>query len=282
MAQLAMEQPASGGRSRLLVIGAVVFAAITAVLFVVALQSRGGEGGGSVAATADVVVASRDIGANTIIEADMVRMEAVAVDQLLTGAYSATDVVVGLPVRYPLQQGEQVTSAKVGLSAIADEKDLALVLEPGMRAFAVVATEITAVGGLLLPGNVVDVIAVYQDDEQRAYRAVTILQGIEVLGVAQEAQEPVPATTLDGTSGDEEAAAGGIRGQRPDEVERQPNARSVTLAVTPEQAQILAGLQSQNQNVAALWLSLRPLDDDDIRDLRDTDFVPFQFLPPLP
>jgi Flp pilus assembly protein CpaB len=76
--------------------------------------------------------------------------------------------------------------------------------------------------------------------------------------VAQEALEPVPATVNVSESDASESEAG-ILGQRSDEVERQPRARSVTLAVTPDQVQLLAGLQTDD---VSLWLSLRPLDDD--------------------
>ena len=174
----------------------------------------------------------------------------------MTGGETGIGTAVGLPVRYPLQAGEQLTTTKVGIGAIADEKDLALVLDNGMRAFAVSASEVTAVGGLLLPKNFVDVIAVFENEEGDIVSVVTVLENIQVLGVAQEALEPVPANVGDSDASGSET---GILGQRSDEVERQPRARSVTLAVTPDQAQLLAGLQTDDIN---LWLSLRPFDDD--------------------
>ena len=82
-----------------------------------------------------------------------------------------------------------------------------------------------------------------------------------MLGVAQEALEPVPANVADADSTANGGGDTGIVGQRSDEVERQPRARSITLAVTPDQVQLLAGLQTQDN--VELWLSLRPLDDDE-------------------
>lgn len=281
MAQAVAAKPAES-RNRLMIVAAVVFAALAAILLFVALQNGGGGGGGTAAVVStDVVVAATNIDANTKITADMLELKSVSTDQALTGAYSSVDAAVGLPVRYPLQTGEQVTTSKVGLQAIADEKDLALILQPGQRGFAVEATEVSAVGGLLLPGNFVDVIAVFGEETGGIEKASTVLQNIEVLGVAQEAQEPVPAAASSGASaeGDDVEVGSGIRGQRPEEVERQPRARSITLAVTPEQAQLLASLQSQDD--IDLWLSLRPVDDSESASLEETNLLEFHS-PPLP
>ena len=248
-------------RNRTMIFAAVVFAAIAAVLLFVALQNSGG-GGESASApvvTTVVVVATQEVSANTILTAEMIEVKSLPVDQVLTGGYTSAETAVGLPVRYPLQAGEQLTTSKVGLEAIADEKDLALVLDSGMRAFAVSASEVTAVGGLLLPKNFVDVIAVFENDAGDIISVVTVLENIQVLGVAQEALEPVPAT-VNVSDSDASGSETGLLGQRSDEVERQPRARSVTLAVTPDQAQLLAGLQTGGG--VNLWLSLRPLDDD--------------------
>ena len=247
-------------RNRTMIAAAVVFAAIAAMLLFVALQNSGGGGDSTVApvATIDVVVATREVSANTILTDEMIEVKSLPADQALTGGYTSVETAVSLPVRYPLQRGEQLTTTKVGLEAIASEKDLALVLDSGMRAFALSASEVTAVGGLLLPRNFVDVIAVFTNDDG-IERIVTVLENIQVLGVAQEALEPVPATANVGDSDASESEAG-ILGQRSDEVERQPRARSITLAVTPDQVQLLAGLQTEDN--IDLWLSLRPLDDD--------------------
>jgi pilus assembly protein CpaB len=247
------------GRNRLLIVGAIVFGLITAVLLFTALQNTDGGGSSSPVqiTTASVLVVSRDVEANTLLTADMLEVRSVPVAQALSGGYEDVEAAVGLPLRYPLQSGEQVTTAKVGISEILDEGDLALVLEPGQRAFAIRATEVSAVGGNLLPGNLVDIIAVFRGEDGEVIRVGTPLENVAVLGVAQEALEPVPAFNAEAEDGLENS---GLVGQRPDEVERQPRARSVTLAVTPDQVQLLAGLQTNND--VELWLSLRPVDDE--------------------
>ena len=253
----------TGSRNRTMIVAAIVFAAIAALLLFVTLRSSDSGEGGAVApvAMADVVVATQNISGNTKLTVEMIEVKSLPEEQVLAGGYTTVQAAVGLPVRYPLQAGEQITTSKVGLEAIADEKDLALVLDSGMRAFALSASEVTAVGGLLLPKNFVDVVAVFQTDEGDIESIVTVLENIQVLGVAQEALEPVPANLTDADSTENGGGDTGIVGQRSDEVERQPGARSITLAVTPDQVQLLAGLQSQGN--VELWLSLRPLDDEE-------------------
>ena len=279
MAQaVAASGTAPEGRNRLMIVAAIVFGLIFAVLLFTALQSRdGGSSSSSVVpiSTADTLVVTRDVEANTILTEDMLAIQAVPVEQALTGGYETVEAAVGLPVRFPLQAGEQVTDIKLALSTIQDEDDLALVLKPGERAFAVGASENSAVGGNLLPGNLVDVIAVFDGETADATVTRTVLQNIRVLAIAQEALEPVPVSAADAEA---EEGASGIQGQRSDEVARQPGARSVTLVVNPEEAQLLAALQSQGD--VQIWLALRPVDDTEELGLPGTNLSPF-FSPQL-
>ena len=253
----------TGSRNRTMIVAAIFFAAIAALLLFVTLRSSDDGAGGAIApvAMADVVVATQNISGNTKLTVEMIEVKSLPEEQMLAGVYTSVEAAVGLPVLYPVQAGEQVTTSKVGLEAIAEEKDLALVLDSGMRAFALSASEVTAVGGLLLPKNFIDVVAVFKTDEGDIESIVTVLENIQVLGVAQEALEPVPANLAEDDSTENSGGNTGIVGQRSAELERQPGARSVTLAVTPDQVQLLAGLQTQDN--VELWLSLRPLDDDE-------------------
>ena len=263
------------GNNRLMFVAAVAFAVIAAALVYAALGDRGGgDSGAGTIAMQDVVVAARGAEVNTLLTLDMLEVRSVAADQVLAGAAASPEALVGLPVRFPIQAGEQITSTKVGVDPVQDSKDIALIIKPGMRAFSVAATEVTAVGGLILAENHVDVIAVYREDEDGFVRASTVLQDIEVLSVAQQAQQPVPATAAQ--SAGDAASSGelgeGVRGQRPEELERQPGARSVTLALTPEQAQLLAALQARAD--VQIWLSLRPVDDTAEVPLQQTELSP--------
>lgn len=259
-----------------MLIAALLFAAVAAALVFLALQDRSdGTQSSSSAFTVDVVVAARDVAANTTLTADMLELRAVPSGDALSGAYASVEQLAGLPTRFPLQTGEQVTGLKVGLSAIADDQDLSLVLPPGMRAVAVKVSEVTGVGGLLLPGNFVDVIAVFPggagSGNPADIKSVTLLQNIEVLAVAQEAQQPVPAPS-------DASASGGVLGQRPSDAQRQPDAQSATLAVSPSDAQLLALVQETG---GIIWLSLRPAGDQELTPQAESNLAPF-VSPPVP
>ncbi len=182
----------------------------------------------------------------------MLEVREVPLGSQLSSAFASTAGVVGLPTRFPLQAGEQVTQQKVGLTRVDEEDDAALVLPLGYRAFAVEVREVTGVGGLLLPGHFVDVIAVFSERGERASSATMILQDVELVAVGQLSQEAIPLSEEGGLT---------LSGRRPDEAERQPDAQTATLAVTPEDAQLLALVQESG---AAIWLSLRPVGDHDV------------------
>ena len=105
--------PGQERSTRWVALGAVVFAALAAVLLFVALQSRDNGGGGSSSiATVDVVVAAQAIDANTTLTADMLEVSSIPADSLLSGAYASTDRLVGVPLRYPVSgSGAQQTPA---------------------------------------------------------------------------------------------------------------------------------------------------------------------------
>jgi pilus assembly protein CpaB len=260
--------------NRLMLIAAALFAAVAGALVFVVLQDAEGGGGGSIAATVSVVVASQDLPANTRLTAEMLDVKSLPVEAVVDNGFGTTGELVGLATRFPLAKGEQLAPSKVALGAVEDEDDLAGVLPSGKRGVAVEVTEITGVGGLLLPGNAVDVIAVFGRGAAGIDKAVTILQNIEVLSVAQEAQEPVPAAadaSANGETGEGAAVAEAVYGRRPDDAERQPGARTVTLVVTPSEAQLLALAQTNG----TLWLSLRPFDDGETRWLDEMNLLPF-------
>ena len=106
---------------------------------------------------------------------------------------------------------------------------------------------------MILPGDLVDVIGILKADLVGVDKAVTIFQNIEVLAVAQKAQEPIPPAA-DTTA---TPVPSGTLGERPSDVKANPSAKTVTLAVTEEQAQLLALVQSKGD----LALSLRSFGD---------------------
>ena len=279
MAEAIAGRPTVRTSGRMYLVLATGFAVLAGLLAYAALRDSGGSSGGTAVATLARVVASEDIPARTRITADMVEVRAIPAEAALLGSFTESGAVLGLVTRYPIAANEQIGPQKVG-ATLADaqtetlDSGLSFVIPQGFRGVAISVTESSAVGGLVVAGDHVDVIALFDKELTGLERAVTVIQNVEVLAVAQVAQEAVPPAVE--AEGDETGAASTGLGVRPLEPEPQPSARTVTLAVSPEDAQILA-LVEQN---ATLWLSLRAYDDDETPRVTDSGLLPLGVLHP--
>lgn len=256
---------AAFGRSdRTILIAGVLLAAIAAVLVFLAANSGSDDSSTKtvepVVGGVGVVTAIEDIPANTAITADMVQVTSLPSTAILALAYTSTDGLIGLSTRYPVQAGEQVTQTKVG-DSVKDDNSLSLVVRPGQRAVSIQVTEESMVGGLLLPGDFIDIVALFDESDTGVSKAVTVVQNIEVLAVGQDAQDAIPRAA--GGTG----ASGGTSGEVPDGADTNPNAGTITLSVTPEQAQLIA-LAAKD---GTLWTTLRSRGDNAALELPASD-----------
>ena len=255
------------GTDRRVMALAIVFALIAAILIFVVLSSS--DGGGKTAApggTIEVVTAASDVAARTTLKAEMLTVISVPANQALSGSYSEAAGLVGLTTRYPLISGEQITTSKIG-EAQKDDESLARVIPAGKRAISIAARQESIVAGLILPGDLVDVIAVFSSSDTGTDKAITILQNVEVLAMGETAQEPIPPPV-----NADDVTPGSVRlGQAPENAAPQPDAATVTVAVTPAQAQIVALMAEK----AKLWLSLRPRGEEPDAELGGTDLSQF-------
>jgi pilus assembly protein CpaB len=238
---------------------AAVFGALAALLTLMYLRSAGGDPAAGTIITAPVLVAVRDIPERTVIKEGMVEVRQVPVETRLNLALTERQAAIGQLTRVPIVSGEQILRNK-----IADQiRDVGFsgTIPEGRRAVAVAVNEVVASGGHLGVGDYVDVIGVFevfdpsdanrntfasgQGDKPKTLMAVTILQNIQVLAVAQKSD---PAIQTVAKSGDTKNA-------------KAVDAKSVTLAVSPEQAEKLV----LAEETGVLRLSLRPFGDEEQR-----------------
>jgi pilus assembly protein CpaB len=285
---------AGGGRAnRRLLLLALVAGIVAAILVYAALSGGSGSTGGSEGATAStvpVVVAKQDIPARTKITAAMIEVKELPADDSSELAYSDLSQVVGRVSRYPIATSEQVLSTKVvSLESAASTGDsLSYVIPESRRGVSIKVNEVVSSGGLVLPGDYVDVIGVFdvtftngqEEKTEDKYFSRIILQNIEVLAVAQtvvDAPPEVGATPepADGTTTD----SSDTQRVRNTEAEPDPKAGTVTLSVTPQEAQLLF-LAEEN---GVLRLAVRPYGDADIQDIPfvvETELIPPNLPPP--
>ncbi len=137
-----------------------------------------------------VVVAARDVDATHPLVADDLAIVSIAADAVPTGALAETDAAIGKLPRAPLWRGQVVLAPALSDGAASFHTGLALPM--GMRAVALpVSAAAQAVGGAIVPGARVDVIAVPVAGRAPAGRTTELLlQAAMVLDVRSETGAP--------------------------------------------------------------------------------------------
>ncbi|HEX6510900.1 MAG TPA: Flp pilus assembly protein CpaB [Chloroflexota bacterium] len=215
--------------------------------------------------TVPVVTAAKDIPARTTITGDMLRVAQVPVDLKLAAAVVTPTDVTGKVTKLPISQGEEVLASKV--FGDREESGLAFVVPEGKRAVSVAVSEVVGSGGMIVPSDFVDVVAVLDTAASTAIGdakdarfgvdvnthaqiksiAQYVLQNVEVLAIAQELEGDTPPPNTAQKA--QQAVAPGANNPQPPKqpASTQPQARTATLAVSPEDAQKLVLAESKGQ-----------------------------------
>ncbi|WP_170336907.1 Flp pilus assembly protein CpaB [Ruegeria arenilitoris] len=196
---------------------------------------------GAESETVSVVVASRDISFGEEINPGALTTIEWPRGALPVGVFTGYDDLIAaanMPTRRArraITQGELILSNKV--SDFGEKVTIVQTIGADHRAMAIEVDAETAVGGFVTPGDRVDIVMT--TGEKKNMQAVTILQNIRVIGVDQESDEQTDQPVV---------------------------ARTVTVAVTPDQVQRLA----LAQRAGRLSLTLRSIDDTEDRALTMT------------
>jgi pilus assembly protein CpaB len=238
--------------NRLILIGAIALAVVAAVLVFAGLSSFGGGGGSTaIGSTVSVVIATQDIAPGTKITSDMLETAVIPQKSAIQDVFTDKAPAEGLIARYPLQAHEQVTATKLGQGS-GNVPGITDLIPTGLRAFSIPIDEKTSVGGLILPGDHVDVTAVFTKGNADGNSA-TLLQNVLVLAVGQNAAK---ATTRLDSNGNPLPADQQSVGA-PSDTDPNAKAKSITVAVNPQDIAALALATDQG----TIYLSLRPPGD---------------------
>lgn len=179
----------------------------------------------------------RDMFHERFFDADKIPRDAVTDPGRLQGRVTLSELAANEPVP---ASAVAVRSAALGL---------AYAIPTQCRAVTIPVDDVSGVANLVRNGDRVDVLAIFNDDSGRMSTVQTVLQDLEVLAVHGIAESSQSTEGEDGASeGDKPAAR---RGE---------GSKTVTVAVTPHQAQIL--LLSKHRGL--LTLMLRRTGDRDI------------------
>jgi len=255
-----MRNRISGGKAVLLL--ALFLGLISAVLVYVYLSQAGGEKTAASGDTKQVLVAREDIPVATRITDSMVELKAIPVDAVHPDSFSSTEGVVGNMARYPIAAGEQVLSDRVAASSVTlregEELPLPYIVAEGKRAVSVSTSALIGAGGLIRPGDYVDVILTLKLGDDQIGRI--ILQNLEVLALDQKVEKVAPKFE----EGQEERTPTG-------EGETKPEAVTVTLAVAPVEGEVLTVAEECAGNFGGrLALALRPFGEHNTVETRST------------
>ncbi|OGO51434.1 MAG: Flp pilus assembly protein CpaB [Chloroflexi bacterium RBG_16_68_14] len=218
---------------------ALILAILSAVLVYAAISRSDSGGGTASAADVPVVVAKAAIPAGTTITAGMLEVRQVPQSAVGDGALTSLDEAVGKVARFPIAINEQMLASKFvsGVEAVSNDV-LSNILEEGKRGMAITVDAVVGAGGLVLPGDYVDVFAVPDKLVGQSHPGAFLLaENVEVIAVEQTLVELPPSAP--GLREGEEASSAGSEGDqrvRGAEAEPNPEAMTVTLMLTPEQA----------------------------------------------
>jgi pilus assembly protein CpaB len=267
----------SRGNTRFIAL-AFVLGLLGAGLVYLAASRDSSTGSTSSTTTVPVVVAKVEIPARTAITASMVEVKRVPEGSASLTALGSVADAQGRVTRFPIAVGEQVLPTKLvdlGVDAPGISRSLSFVIPEGKRGFAITASEVQNVGGLVLPGDYVDIVVIHdvefqngegEEEVVESYLVQTLMQNVEVLAVSQTVVDVVEASI--GGAGTEDAAApadgaaedteeGSSQRVRNSEARPNPEAATVTVAVTPEEAERLYLAEANGR----IRLSVRPFGD---------------------
>ncbi|NPV73703.1 MAG: Flp pilus assembly protein CpaB [Pelotomaculum sp.] len=189
-----------------------------------------------------VAVARQRIPARTRITAQMIELKDIPAKYINELAAVSPEEIVGKIAKSEILPGEQILRDRLAQGSSATD-GLAFMLQPGKRAVTVAVNEVSGLAGLIKPGDRVDVVGTFDlqgaPGQEKSSITSILIQDVDVLSTDQ-ATIPLQEN---GQNGKKEAPA-----------------RTVTLSVTPEQAQPLV-LCSEKGTIR---LILRPATDHEI------------------
>lgn len=206
-------------------------------------------------ATVSVLVATQDIEAYTPVTTEMVTTQEMAANEVPAGYLSRPDEALGQVTRRTVLKGDVFTRQMVGPRTA--EGGLTFVIPEGMRAVTVALDPVSGVGGFVLPGDRVDVLATFKQDDVAITK--TILQNVEVLAMGETTTRPRPGGA-GGAQVADQADAGAKEGDQSGAPRAGETIQNATLAVTPDQAQALI----LTAFTGSVHMVLRPREDQSV------------------
>lgn len=229
---------------KLIIVGAGAVCSALVVIMLLNVALRPSEKTETAKTGTEVMIATKAMKAGEVVDAKNAKWQAWDEDRIYDGLVTRKagdeDTKTEGKLRRDVSAGEPLTR-----SAMVDDKDgtmLATKLEPGMRAVGVKVTAEASAGGFVLPGDHVDVVLSHEIEVKRDSPEENIAEGLVDSNASETILENVTVLAVDQNADKNESAKVG---------------RTVTLQVTPKQAEILL----LGARMGELSLTLRGLMD---------------------
>jgi pilus assembly protein CpaB len=204
----------------------------------------------TVVARTSVVVANSNVAARTPLSPSLFEIREFPSEAVAPNALTSLDALNGKVLDSPVSAGEQIVATRLVDPTTPAAKTFAGQIPSGLRAMSLNFSDIGGAGGLISPGDYVDVLAVFKKDTLGKDESMIMVQDVLVLALGQDtgtdstpaAQTPAPIAAAVATPSSRIAPK--ATSTPTSSTERATVAASgthtVTVAVTPEAAERLA------------------------------------------
>ncbi len=205
-----------------------------------------------------VVAAAVDIPERTVLTAEMLVLKSIPSEAVLGSAIRSIDKAVGLFTDNRMEPGEALSSTKLYTQG-EKNSGMKYLIPEGKRAFTLSVDAVSGVGGFILPGDRIDILATMtmEQKSETASKAISGTSSVTISGAALEKTGVQIATSLIILQNVEVLAAGANitvleNGTRVDYT-------TITLAVSPQDA-VTLNLAAVNGKLRMVLRS--PLDNE--------------------
>jgi pilus assembly protein CpaB len=205
-----------------------------------------------------IVVAAKDIPEGARLDANSVELLEIPQKYVQPGAVSDQNRVINRNINVPALKGTQLLES---MFIDTQAEGIAGRIPSGKRAFSIFVTDVTAVGELILPGDMVDLMVTVEVGSFQDGRGVseeiitrTVLENILVLAVNQTSSKRRVMDAADGT----QDAPGSVFSASGQAAGKKEPFKTLTVSLTPRETQIL----NLAQEIGTLSAALRSSWDD--------------------
>lgn len=214
-------------KSKFILIGAILFAIVTTVLFSNYLKSLDNQYKKD-KSLVQVVVFKQDVKKNQKVTADMLETKSYSLSSVLPGTIKSTKDVIGSYTLVDMRAGEMLYPDRF-TNQTKEANILTRKIKEGDRAVSIAVNYVQSVSSMIEPEDHVDVIASAKNPANQLYETVTILNDVRVLAVGDSLTESQNASASNGAK----SSSNGTQGKY----------ASITLELDPKQAELITNCE---------------------------------------